>query len=246
MPKLIEFIERNRLENIRREWVEEKGKFYFSVVDVIGILTESTDARNYWKVLKNRLKNTQNKLVTFCNQLKMRASDEKFYLTDTLDSENILELIKIISPEKFSSFKLYFDKLQHLQKMSYPQTEDGKGKDEGLEGEIMIDGYENKEDIVIESFVGGASQENISVVVTCGNLTIKGERLKQNTKNNSEKDSRDYLYQELYWGKFSRSITLPAEVEINSAAATLSHGLLVIKLKKIDKLRKKIIEIKTL
>lgn len=235
MPKLKEYIDRIEMEKIRREWLEEKEKFYFSVVDVMGILTDSTDARNYWKVLKNRLKNTQNKLVTECNQLKMRASDGKFYLTDTADKETMLELIKIVSPENFATFKLYFEQLERREKKSYPQ----ENSENEPEGELLIDGYETEDSIIIQTMVAGIPKENISISVSCQKLIIKGERTR--TQNISEEN---YLTEELYWGKFSRSVDLPADIEIDSATATIHYGLVTIKLKKIDKLVAKNVEIK--
>ena len=67
---------------IRVAWDDEKEKYFFSVVDVIGVLTESADGRTYWKVLKNRLLKEGNETVTNCNQLKLPASDGKMRLTD--------------------------------------------------------------------------------------------------------------------------------------------------------------------
>ena len=64
---------------VRTHWDEEKEKWYFSIVDVVGILSESVNPNNYWKVLKNRLKKEGNQLVTICNQLKMQSSDGKIY-----------------------------------------------------------------------------------------------------------------------------------------------------------------------
>ena len=61
------------------QWDAEEEKWYFSIVDVVGILTDSPDARNYWKVLKHRLKKEGNELVTNCNQLKLESMDGKFY-----------------------------------------------------------------------------------------------------------------------------------------------------------------------
>ena len=80
---------------IRTAWDEEKEEWYFSIVDVVGVLTEQPDtngARNYWKVLKNRLKSEGSQLVTNCNQLKMRAQDGKYRLTDVADTEQILRM----------------------------------------------------------------------------------------------------------------------------------------------------------
>ena len=81
---------------IRRLWDEEKELWYFSVVDVVGVLSGSVDARNYWKVLKNRLKKEGGEVVTKCNQLKMVAADGKYYLTDAVDTETMLRLIQSI------------------------------------------------------------------------------------------------------------------------------------------------------
>ena len=66
-------------KRIRSHWDNEQEKWYFSVVDIVGVLTESENPNNYWKVLKNRLKKEGSELVTNCNQLKMQSADEKFY-----------------------------------------------------------------------------------------------------------------------------------------------------------------------
>jgi hypothetical protein len=76
-------------QKIRRIWDEAKELWYFSVVDVVEILSGSADARNYWKVLKNRLKNEGSEVVTRCNQLKFLANDGKYYLSDAADTETI-------------------------------------------------------------------------------------------------------------------------------------------------------------
>ncbi len=96
-----------KFDNIRKKWDEDNQKWYFSIVDMVGLVTKSNDARNYWKVFKNRLKTKQNKLVTSCNQLKLEASDGKFYLTDVADISTITELLKIISPENIFGFRAW-------------------------------------------------------------------------------------------------------------------------------------------
>ena len=75
--------------NVRTIWDDVQEKWYFSVVDVIAILTDSPTPRNYWKVLKNRLKKEGNESVTNCNQLKLLAADGKRYLTDVADQEQL-------------------------------------------------------------------------------------------------------------------------------------------------------------
>ena len=92
---------------VRTVWDDELEKWYFSIVDVIGVLTDSPDPRNYWKVLKNRLKKEGNETVTACNQLKMTASDGKKRLTDVADTEQLLRIIQSIPSPKAEPFKLW-------------------------------------------------------------------------------------------------------------------------------------------
>lgn len=77
---------------IRSVWDDEAEKWYFSVVDVVAVLTDSENPRNYWKVLKNRLKKEGNQSVTNCNQLKLRAEDGRMRLTDVADQEQLFRL----------------------------------------------------------------------------------------------------------------------------------------------------------
>ena len=97
-------------KRIRTAWDEEKEEWYFSVVDVISVLTEQPDyqaARNYWKVTKKRLKDEGNETVTSCNQLKMTASDGKKRRTDVADTEQLLRIIQSIPSPKAEPFKLW-------------------------------------------------------------------------------------------------------------------------------------------
>ena len=96
---------------IRTAWVEDEEEWYFSIVDVVGALTEQPDtdgARNYWKVLKKRLKEEGSQLVTNCNQLKMRSpKDGKRYNTDVANAEQLLRLIQSIPSKKAEPFKMW-------------------------------------------------------------------------------------------------------------------------------------------
>ncbi|MBR3057750.1 MAG: hypothetical protein IKG93_07235 [Clostridiales bacterium] len=96
---------------IRSAWVEDEEEWYFSIVDVVGVLTEQPDidgARNYWKVLKNRLKEEGSQLVTNCNQLKMTSpKDGKKYNTDVANTEQLLRLIQSIPSKKAEPFKVW-------------------------------------------------------------------------------------------------------------------------------------------
>ena len=96
---------------IRTAWDEEREEWYFSVVDVVRVLTEQPDydgARNYWKVLKKRLSDEGSQLVTECNQLKMKSpKDGKRYKTDVADTEQLLRIIQSIPSKKAEPFKLW-------------------------------------------------------------------------------------------------------------------------------------------
>ena len=98
-------------QHIRTIWDDAQEKWYFSVVDVIRVLTESKNANNYWKVLKNRLKKEGSELVTKCNQLKMQSTDGKFYKTDVADTEQLFRLIQSIPSPKAEPFKKWLAKV---------------------------------------------------------------------------------------------------------------------------------------
>ena len=98
-------------KRVRYVWDEEQEKYFFSVVDVIRVLTDSDNPRNYWKVLKNRLRKEGNESVTNCNQLKLPASDGKNYLTDVADTEQVFRLIQSIPSKKAEPFKLWLASL---------------------------------------------------------------------------------------------------------------------------------------
>lgn len=92
-------------KKVRTVWDDEQEKWYFSIVDVVSILTESTDGRKYWNKLKQRLKEEGNETVTNCHQLKMQAVDGKMRLTDVADTEQLLRLIQSIPSPKAEPFK---------------------------------------------------------------------------------------------------------------------------------------------
>jgi len=81
-------------KRVRSVWNDEYGKWYFSIVDVVDVLTESPNARKYWSVLKTRLKKENAELTTICSQLKMQSPDGKFYKTDCSDTQGILRIIQ--------------------------------------------------------------------------------------------------------------------------------------------------------
>ena len=98
-------------ETIRTIWDKETEKYYISVVDIVHILSGSNNPRNYWKVLKHRLKNEGNESVTNCNQLKLKASDGKYYNTDVVDIEGVFRIIESIPSKNAEPIKLWLAKL---------------------------------------------------------------------------------------------------------------------------------------
>lgn len=115
---------------IRTAWDEEKEEWYFSVVDVVGILTEQKDfdgARNYWRVLKSRLKDEGCQLVTICNQLKLKSpKDSKRYKTDVADTEQLLRIIQSIPSKKAEPFKLWLAQVgrERIEETLAPELSD--------------------------------------------------------------------------------------------------------------------------
>ena len=95
-------------KRIRTAWDEEKEEWFFSIVDVVGVLTDSPNPNNYWKVLKKRLKAEGNESVTNCNRLKLKSpKDGKRYLTDVADTEQLLRIIQSIPSPKAEPFKMW-------------------------------------------------------------------------------------------------------------------------------------------
>ena len=101
-------------KSIRTHWDEEQEQWYFSIIDVVAVLTDQPDhsgAGNYWKVLKHRLAKEGNQTVTNCNQLKMKAQDGKMRLTDVADTRQLLRLIQSIPSPKAEPFKIWLAKV---------------------------------------------------------------------------------------------------------------------------------------
>lgn len=112
---------------IRSQWDAEKQKWYFSIIDIVGILTDSPNPRKYWSVLKVRLKKEGSELTTTCSQLKLQAADGKFYLTDVADTEQLLRLIQSIPSPKAEPFK------QWLAKVGYERIEESQDPEKSID-----------------------------------------------------------------------------------------------------------------
>lgn len=110
-------------DKIRTIWDDEQEKWYFSVVDVVAVLTNSPNPQTYWRVLKKRLKDEGNETVTNCNGLKMRAADGKMRLTDVADTEQLLRIIQSVPSPKAEPFKTWLAKVgaERLDQMQDPE-----------------------------------------------------------------------------------------------------------------------------
>ncbi len=120
--------------------------------------------------------------------------------------------------------------------------DDGEEVDPDLEeGELSVDVYQTPSEIIIEAMVAGVKPEDLHLSITRDMVTVKGRR-----DGNTQISHDDYFYKELYWGSFTRTILLPHEVEIEEAEAVEKHGLLIIRLPKVDKARQTKLKVKSI
>ena len=114
-------------------------------------------------------------------------------------------------------------------------------EEENEEAELSVDVYQTPTDIIIETMVAGVKPEDIELSISRDVISIRGER-----EESRSIDEENYFTQELYWGKFSRTISLPAEVEPEEVEAVEKHGLLIVKIKKVDKDKKNNVKVKSI
>jgi len=143
------------------------------------------------------------------------------------------------------------------EEVALPATRRGGGKENGelkvkesfnepkweeeVDAELTVDVYQTPTDIIVQTMVAGVQPDNLSLTITRDMITIKGKR-----EENQSIDRDNYYVQELYWGSFSRTISLPEEVDPEEAEAIEKHGLLIIKLPKLDKNRETKLKIKSI
>ncbi|MDQ6988823.1 MAG: Bro-N domain-containing protein [Mariprofundaceae bacterium] len=140
-------------QSIRSHWDDEQEQWYFSVIDVVAVLTEQKDhqgARNYWKVLKHRLVKEGNETVTNCNRLKMRAADGKMRQTDVADTEQLLRLIQSIPSPKAEPFKQW---LAQVGAERIEETEDPELAFDRAMQTYLAKGYSNEKEGVASIIV---------------------------------------------------------------------------------------------
>jgi HSP20 family protein len=112
--------------------------------------------------------------------------------------------------------------------------------EEGEEGQLTVDVFQTPDEIVIQTMVAGVKPDTLDIQISRDMVTIKGAR-----KDSKVVNDEDFFYRELYWGSFSRTILLPAEVEVEEAEASEAHGLLTLRLPKIDKEKKAKLKVKS-
>ncbi len=113
-------------------------------------------------------------------------------------------------------------------------------KETEQEGELTVDVYQTPEMIVIKSMIAGVRPEDLDISITRDVVTIRGKREEEKVAR-----TEDYFTRELYWGSFSRTIQLPEEIDVDEAEAVEKHGLLILKLPKLDKRRQSKLKVKT-
>lgn len=133
---------------------------------------------------------------------------------------------------------------QYTPTRSLPQEEAPREEswldEEQVEGQLTVDVYQTPEEIVIRSIVAGVRPDDLDVSISRDMVTIRGTR-----EEHKEVSEDNYFHKELYWGSFSRTVLLPAEVEVEEAQASEKHGLLTIRLPKIDKEKQTKLKVKS-
>jgi len=114
-------------------------------------------------------------------------------------------------------------------------------KEEEEDAELTLDVYQNNNEIIVQTMIAGVHPDNLSINITRDSLSIHGKR-----EENQSVNKEDYFIQELYWGTFSRTISLPEEIDLEESEAIEKHGLLIIKLPKIDKNREQKLKVKSI
>lgn len=119
-------------------------------------------------------------------------------------------------------------------------VEESEGKSGGEEGQLAVDVYQTRDNVVIQSTIAGVKPDDLDISIANDMVTIKGKRSRVD-----EVKTEDYFYQECYWGSFSRSLSLPIEIDVDKAKADLKDGVLTLVLPKASRARTKKIKVKS-
>lgn len=153
-------------------------------------------------------------------------------LTGAINTNDFSEDVKLDTgkEEKVKSLK--------VEKESSEENEDWL--EEGEEGQLTVDVFQTPDEIVIQTMVAGVKPDTLDIQISRDMVTIRGSR-----KDSKVVNDEDFFYRELYWGSFSRTILLPSEIEVEEAEASEEHGLLTLRLPKIDKEKKAKLKVKS-
>ena len=165
----------------------------------------------------------------------MESEDKKFFEELSHASEETFSLEPEVELVKSSTVPLKEKKAPPKNKKENDLAE---LMDEG-EGQLAIDVYQTPDEIVVESTIAGVNAEDLDVDISSEAVTIRGKRMKE-----KKVVDEDYFYQECYWGKFSRSIILPQEVDAENSSASLKNGVLVVRMPKLNRQKSKKVKVK--
>lgn len=129
---------------------------------------------------------------------------------------------------------------KHVRKGEAGKELDWIEQETEQEGELTVDVYQTADMIIVKSMIAGVRPEDLDISITRDMITIRGKREEERAA-----DGNDYFVRELYWGSFSRTISLPEEIDVDEAEAVEKHGLLILKLPKLDKKRQSKLKVRT-
>lgn len=141
--------------------------------------------------------------------------------------------------DEFENEKLSSKKILHPKELPTKQNIIEEAEDE--EGQLAVDVYQTPTELIVQTMVSGVRPEDVEISITRDTLTIRGKR-----EESRSIDDENYFVRELYWGSFSRTISLPAEVEPEDAEAVEKHGMLILKLPKINRSKQTNVKVKSL
>jgi HSP20 family protein len=182
------------------------------------------------------LKEKKSFFERLAGSINVEDEEETYLDVDEQDEEEEEKLPVKSTQRKLKEERVYEDKVP-ARKIHQIESEEADEE----EGELSVDVYQTQSEIIIEAMVAGVKPEDLHLSITRDMITIKGRR-----DANTQIPPDDYFYKELYWGPFSRSILLPHEIEIEEAEAVEKHGLLIVRMPKIDKARQSKIKVKSI
>lgn len=165
---------------------------------------------------------------------KKRSFFERLAGTTHFDEDELENELDEFENEKLSSKKV-------LHPKELPSRQNSIAEPEDEEGQLAVDVYQTPTELIVQTMVSGVRPEDVEITITRDTLTIRGKR-----EESRSIDDENYFVRELYWGSFSRTISLPAEVEPEDAEAVEKHGMLILKLPKINRSKQTSVKVKSL